>query len=174
MAQHGTSFVVALRSECARQPRYRVARLSLALDTLWRGTVECPRVAVPAGFIDSVVVVNRNRALSSPPGKQITASYAETQIRPKLGVVTAFTPARAMMVGNDGSIWIRPMRAVADSLEYWVRADPKAGSPGDFELPPRARLVYVADASRIWVMQLDADDLPTLTRYRIALPSGDR
>jgi hypothetical protein len=104
-----------------------------------RLTVECPRVPVPSGFVDSVVVVNRNRAT----------------------------------VGGDGSIWIRPMRAIGDSLEYWVRADPKAGTPGDFELPPRARLMSVVDGSRIWVMQMDADDLPSLTRYRIA-PTSDR
>ena len=79
-----------------------------------------------------------------------------------------------MLVGGDGSIWIRPMRALADSTEYWVRADPKAGTPGDVTLPPGARLMHVVDGSHIWVMQLDENDLPSLTRYRIALPIGDR
>jgi hypothetical protein len=159
----GAWFVVARRADCATQTRYLVARISFKRDTLWRATIECPRVAVPRNFVDSVVAVNRDRAVKMLP---ITASYAEQQIRPKIGDVKAFTPARALMVGGDGSTWVRPMRAVTDSAETWIRADARASAPEEFTLPPKARLKYIADATHIWVMLLDEDDLPSLVRYR--------
>ncbi len=161
----GTWFAVARRADCATQERYLVARISLKRDTLWRATIECPRVAVPRNFVDSVVAVNRDRAVKM---LSITASYAEQQIRPKVGDVKAFTPARALTVGGDGSIWIRPMRPATDSAETWIRADMVAGAPGAFTLPHRAQLKYVADATHVWVMLLDEDDLPSLVRYRLS------
>lgn len=160
----GLWFAVARRSDCGSQARYVVARISLQRDTLWRTTVECPRVSVPRNFVDSVVAANKERVVRT---MSVAPGYAEAQIRPKIGNVSSFTPLRALHVGNDGSIWLRPFVAPGDSIEVWVRADAPAGAPQQFTLPPRAQLKVVIDASRIWVLEHDADDLPTLVRYRV-------
>jgi len=160
----GSWFAVARREDCATAARFAVARMSLQGDTLWETTIDCPRVAVPRGFVDSVVAVNRDRAVSA---LSIAPGYAESQIRPSLGNPQWFTAVRAIQVGNDGSIWIRPTRAAGDNAEVWVRADAPANAPLHFALAPRAQLKGIVDASRIWVMELDEDDLPTLMRYRV-------
>jgi hypothetical protein len=167
----GAWFAVVLRADCATRPRYTVARVSLRGDTLWRARLECPHVTIPRNFVDSVVAVNRERAIKIV---QVTASYAEEQIRPKLGDVKAFTPVRSVQVGNDGSIWIRPLLSVADTVEVWMRADAKSGAPEQFTLPYKSQLKRIVDGTHIWVSQLDENDLPTLVRYRVVSNATER
>lgn len=164
----GSWFAIARREECGRRPRYTVARTSLSGDTLWKATVECPRVTVPTGFIDSIVAVNRDRVLAR---MQVPVSYAEAQIRGNLRM-SGFTPARGLQVGHDGSIWVRPFTTPGDSIETWIRADQKTGTPNQFTLPARSQLKVILDADHIWVLQLDDDDVPTLVRYRLQLPAS--
>jgi hypothetical protein len=160
---NGAWFAVARRDECASSRRYTLARTSLAGDTTWKVLMDCPQLAVPPGFIDSIVAVNRDRITAIIP---VPASYAESEIR-KTMRMQGFSATRDMKIGSDGSLWIRPFTRVGDSIETWIRADSRPGTPNGFTLPPRSQLKAVVDATHVWVVQLDADDLPTLIRYRL-------
>ena len=161
----GRWFAVVRRDECATTQRFTVARTSLAGDTLWRTQIDCPKVAVPRGFVDSVVAANRDRMMTR--NMPATASEIEQQIRPKFSGISSFTPVLQVEIGADESIWLRPMKSLGDSLQTWVRADAKPNQPAQFTLPPRAQLKAVIDATHVWVQQLNEDDLPSLVRYRL-------
>lgn len=160
----GAWFVIALQAQCSVHDSYRIARVSIRGDTLWRAAVPCKRVPVPRGFLDSVVAVNRDRALKGRPG--ISPSYAEQQIREKLGPVTSFGTLADMQVGRDGSIWIRPLSLQAGP-EEWTRVDAKAGAPERIVLPPKTQLKLIIDSTRFWAAEKDEDDVQTLVRYRV-------
>jgi hypothetical protein len=166
VGEGGAWFAIVRRDECTATQQITVLRTSIRGDTSWRTRIECPRVSVPRGFVDSIVATHRDRFVKS---HQLTAAEAERQIRPAFGDVTSFTPVRAILTGSDQSIWIRPTKALGDSLETWVRANAQPNQPAQFTLPPRAQLKAIIDATHIWVMELDSDDLPTLVRYRLAL-----
>lgn len=159
----GAWLAVAEQSQCGARPRYMVSRLSPRGDTLWHATVACPNVPVPCGFLDSVVAFDRDKAVKI---WKIAPSYAESQVRGKIGEVKEFAVLRELKAGRDGSIWIRPF-AISPEPQVWVRADARAGAPESFTLPPRTSLKLIVDSSHIWAVVSDADDVQTLVRYRI-------
>lgn len=159
----GAWLAVALQNECATKPRFRVAKVSVRGDSLWRGTIACSTEVVPRGFVDSVVAAIRAKAV-----KQHAASEADAEkvIRATIGTVTGFASLRGVRAGRDGSIWARPLTLHAGP-EEWVRVDAKSGEFDHFVLPARTSLMLVADSTHIWAMALDQDDVPTLVRYRL-------
>jgi hypothetical protein len=71
---------------------------------------------------------------------------------------------RRVVQGNDGTILIGVRSADKDSASMLI--DPRGTPRAWLTIPPRA-IVSALDATHLWAVVLDDDDLPSLVRYRI-------
>jgi hypothetical protein len=72
--------------------------------------------------------------------------------------VTAITP------GIDGRVWLR--REDSDTLVEYTVLD-AAGTATASAWVPRSVRLHWASATHVWGQELDADDVPTIVRFRI-------
>jgi hypothetical protein len=66
-----------------------------------------------------------------------------------------------MLVGTDGSLWLRQARSAADSVPHYVVLSPDGRLAGRVDLPKRGRLLWT-DGSQALVSTMDENDLPRL------------
>ena len=85
--------------------------------------------------------------------------------RARAKVPPAYTPFGNVVMGRDGSTWI-PERPTPPTRP-WLVLDPRGNVFGRVLLGERVT-VHEADLNNIWTVELDADDLPSVVRFRIA------
>lgn len=73
-------------------------------------------------------------------------------------------PIRHVLAGRDGTIWLE--RWTLDPAPRWDVLDDRGDSLMTVTLPVGADL-RVADRQHIWVIERDADDVPSVVRYRL-------
>lgn len=122
---------------------------------------ELPYAGVPLdpSVIDSVI-----RGYTAPTDPR-APKVAEGVVRAAVSIPSRAIPVLTAMIGADGRIWLRRPTPAGHHARYTVlRAD---GTP-EFEvvLPGRGR-VAAAGAAALWVVEMDADDVPSAVRYRI-------
>jgi hypothetical protein len=96
-------------------------------------------------------------------GPQLAALYKREAKVPAM-----YPPLRDLIVGKDGSIWIG-MRPEGKQRLYY-RITSKGVLAGELILPNNATIA-AADASRIWALEADEDDVQSVVRYRWSAPS---
>jgi hypothetical protein len=115
-----------------------------------------------------------DRIAAAEAQKSIDATVASLQrfgnanaesFRARAKVPPAYSPFSNAIMGRDGSTWIseRP----APQSRSWLVLDPRGNVYGRVLLGERAT-IEEADLNNIWAVELDADDLPSVVRYRLA------
>jgi hypothetical protein len=66
-----------------------------------------------------------------------------------------------MVVGIDGSLWLRQARSVVDSVPHFIVVGADGRLAGRVDLPKRGRLLW-ADGSQVLISMMDENDLPRL------------
>jgi hypothetical protein len=89
---------------------------------------------------------------------------AELASKAKPLIPTVHPLHRLVTQGNDGSVLISVRSAAAASGNLLI--DPQGTPRAWLTLPPRA-IVSSVDATHVWAVVRDEDDLPSLVRYRI-------
>lgn len=110
----------------------REAQLTEAVANIQRST------GTPEGFKNSMIATVRRVAFADS-----MANY------------------QAMTAGADGSLWLRQMRSVADSVPHYLVLGTDGRLAARIDLPKGARLMW-ADQSQALVVLLDDNDLPRL------------
>lgn len=136
----------------------RVLGLNASGDTAWMRDVRYTPAALDVRLVDSVRgLVEKGYGARYPRDVIHRAFYAPSYRAPVSGAVAA----------DDGSLWIQWGDETRPG-SYTV-IDPTGEVAGAVTVPSRARLLWVSD-SVAWGAELDANDVPTLVRYR----SGNR
>jgi hypothetical protein len=74
------------------------------------------------------------------------------------------TPVTDVVVGRDGTIWLR--REESGDVVGWNVLDAGGRMIGTLTLPVRLNVQY-ADRTQLWALELDELDVPTLARFRV-------
>lgn len=150
-AAGGALVVVDRRVEDAGEPSALHATwISMSGDTLTRAVVSYPPVGVEETRVDEAVsaLVRHWGEFFRQAGDTLGAEELERRVREGLFVPGAHPPVTALVVGADGSAWLRrPGPATDDetgsepAAEWWV-----VGPDGDF----RARVAMPPDVRILW------------------------
>lgn len=127
----------------------------------WRLALRLPARPVTKSERDSAIAAALNRFKVKQPSElpaPLRAAYGN--------VSTTHAPLQQLRLLQDGTLWIKPTSPAGDSLARWDVFSFDGFRVGYVLLPRSAR---VADGARDWILvaDLDADDLPTFTRYRV-------
>jgi hypothetical protein len=127
----------------------------------WTLTVDAPARPVLAAERDSAItaIVKRFRVAnvnSLPP--TVREAYAAAP--------AAHAPLVTMKVLRDGTLWVRPVADAGSTIARWDIFARDGRRIGAARLPIASR---VWDGTRNWILvdELNADDVPTIVRYRI-------
>lgn len=155
-ASTGQVFVVeryAARDE--RRASVRVTALGMQGDTVWSTTLPYRPRRLEQRVVDSVRA-HLTRALASVyPASEIARGLFVPSFRP---------PITHVLAGADGSVWLR-----WESPEHsrrFTRLTADGGARIEVDGPADLQLLW-ADAAVVWGQMLDADDVPTLVRFRV-------
>jgi hypothetical protein len=97
------------------------------------------------------------------------ASVLRRQIRESLYRPRFLPPVTRLVLGRDGTIWLR-REDLGRDMAWWHVLDGRGRIIARAWVPAGVRLVY-ADRTQIWAVELDEFDVPTLVKYRI-FPGG--
>ncbi len=133
-----------------------VTCLATSGDTLWNRTLTFDALPLTAQITDSIRQHQRKRWGA--------AGFLDSEIDAAVHIPSHFPPVTEGIAGADGSIWLRGA-VDGDSVTYTVLADD--GSLQTRVRAPRVVRVLWASGSSVWAEELDADDVPTLSRYEV-------
>jgi hypothetical protein len=94
----------------------------------------------------------------------------EVELRSWLHIPAYAPPITEMIVGRDGSAWLRREDFRYSGLR-WDVIDPSGALVAQIAMPKALRVVY-ADMTQVLGVELDADDVPWIARYRVVRPAG--
>jgi hypothetical protein len=161
----GMSIIVVERpvASSAASSEFRVLRIGLSGDTLLRRSIAYTPRPMPQSERDSVV-----RALAGGiirnPFQTGSRSEIESDIRRNVTAPPFRPPVDDLVVGRDGTIWLR--RAPAAAAAEWLVLGPAGGELGVVRLPAGLR-VFGADRQRVWGVVRDALDVPFVHVYSL-------
>ena len=119
---------------------------------------------MPPGFVDSV-------QRSFARGFIRTGAISESDY---MAVVHGAIPQRRFhrvfddaMCAGDGEVWIH----LAGAGTSWVILDASNTFKGCVEFPPNSQLGY-ATRDRVWLIQRDEFDVPSIVRYKLERTKG--
>lgn len=129
-------------------------------DTVWQRAIAYEPVPIPAQLRDS---------LRDSRVRPLRREFSAAEVDAALYIPTHWPPVTDGMAGADGSLWLRGP-ALDGRTTYVVLS--AAGDVTTRITVPETQRVLWADRSTAWVQELDADDVPTLTRFAVqpALP----
>jgi hypothetical protein len=141
-----------------------LVKLSFAGDTIWAKSLPYEPVAVTAHEVDSLL-----DNVASSLGQRGNLAGAEGRAREwaALGLYhPEYKPgAEAMLLGRDGSIWLREARD-AEGMASWLLLNGEGDAVARVPLPT-GLTPMVADQEYVWGTESDEMDVPYLVRYRI-------
>lgn len=97
------------------------------------------------------------------------AATLRRQLREHLYRPRFLPPVTALVLGRDGTIWLR-REELGRPMAWWHVLDPSGRIIARAWFPARLDVRY-ADRTQLWAVKLDELDVPTLVRFRI-VPSG--
>lgn len=145
---------------------FTVTALRFTEDTVF--TMHYPYTPIPIEqqLVDSLITdralgVSRVQMRGAP-----TQERAEQWARGSLYVPAFHPPVSELLLGRDGSIWLRG-EVTGEPTVKWRILGPAGNRLGAIQLPA-GLLAYVADVDQIWGMELDELDVPHIVSYRVA------
>lgn len=147
---------------------FHVTALTFAGDTLFARDFSYTPMALEQALVDSLVdVLAASLTRSRLPGA--TPARVAVWARDALYTPEYHPPVSEMMIGRDGSVWLRGEEVGAPTVN-WRVLSPEGEPVGIVELPARFRPL-LADHDNLWGMELDELDVPYIVRYRVTLSS---
>lgn len=160
----GEYFVVVDRSPATAPSAgsFRVMRLNLDGDTVASRQFDYIPAPVQGEEVDSIVGAMADR-MAQRFG--MSASALAGEIKDQLEWPAYEPPVRAVLVGDDGSVWLQRGRGSGGS-DTWDILDEALAEIGQVPLPsPLQPKVVLRDA--LWAVQKDSLDVPHLLRYEV-------
>jgi hypothetical protein len=154
VSEDGKRIAIVDMTRAGNQPIVHVTQISPRGDTLLRATVPFTPVQVTNRMVDSTV-----KAIASGwsrPG-------LERDTRAALYVPRFIPPVRRVLVANDGTMWLRTF--VRDGTPRWLVLSPQGRPTMTIDLPKNFELMSIEHG--VWGVERDADDVPSVVRYRI-------
>jgi hypothetical protein len=157
-------------AEQAERAEFRVTKLALEGDTLFSVAFAYVPRAIPEALPDSLVrafatlppnMPPRMAAGFPPPGRALELARASL-VQPEF-----FPPVSMVVVGRDGSIWLRREDTGSAEHEWWILDE--HGRLAGAVLLPRELSVMAAEQDRLWGLERDDLDVPYIVRY-VVLP----
>lgn len=137
----------------------------------------------PDGALLGPVVVGTIKARSMPPGfvDSVQRRFVGAYIRrgdisesDYMAIVHRAIPQRRFarafdnaMCAGDGALWLH----LAGGGQSWVILDTSNVFTGSVDLPPNSRPGY-ATRDRVWLIQRDEFDVPSIVRYKLERPKA--
>jgi hypothetical protein len=166
VAHDGSSIVIVTRNaaKSAQGAAFGVRRIDPAGRVLMNRQYPYTPVPLSSRAADSTL-----NALSGSLGSSGTARSSEASLRRELRkavyIPSHLTPVSSVVLGRDGTIWLRRERTGEPTIG-WTVLDSAGTKLADLRLPA-STLVHYADRSQIWAVEQDSLDVPTLVRYRV-------
>jgi hypothetical protein len=160
----GTRFGVVTHSFTDRGGTYRVVVVRTTGDTLFARTYPFVGTPIPPAVRDSAIEAVVSRRLSN--GSLQYEPKVGAQLRDLIKPLTprVYRPVERMIIGRDNTTWLT-MRAQGGTKEL-VALNAKGDPVMSVRIPATAE-VSEASLTTIWLVEKDADDLPSVVRYRI-------
>jgi hypothetical protein len=137
---------------------YQITASTLEGERIFSRRVSFEVTRLPRDVVDSAV-----KDLMSRPRPPEVRRALERAVG-EMDFPEFYPPVSAVFVGGDGKAWIRGARQGQD--RKWTVLSPTGSIVGVALLPDTFRAFH-ADAQRLWGTVRDADDVPSLIRYRI-------
>lgn len=147
-------------------PRFRVSKMSVEGDTLWRREYAFEPVAYPASVVDSFVTAMDDFMIERSGA---TRAEIEAEMRSQITPPPHLPVARRVLVGTDGSVWIE--LADRDPIETrWLALEAEGDPVGIVTFAEGVLLREVA-LDEVWARVRDELDVPYIVKYEIS-PGG--
>jgi hypothetical protein len=142
---------------------FQVTQLNAAGDTIFSRRYRYAPISMPKAYVDSVVAAKAEAMAKGPSFR--TASEAEGELRKVLYLPSMRVPITGMLVGNDGSIWLkREDRPGETQVGNVLTAD---GEVLATLSAPRRLSIRIVDDNSIWGVVRDEFDVPYVVRYGV-------
>jgi hypothetical protein len=148
---------------------FSVSRLSLDGDTLATRSFTYRAREIPPQLVDSLANAFASDFMRTREGRGATGAQMRVRARESLYVPPAMPAVSAILLGHDGSVWLRRESDGAHVVDWWVLSPDLA--PRAVVGLPAAFNALAADSTNVWGLQIESDLTPTLTRYLVTLPS---
>jgi hypothetical protein len=164
VAPDGSSmvFIDRLAAERRNDARFVVTKITGTGDTVYSRPHEYDPIAVPRGFIDSVVESVSERASRRTFPSPRAAARA---IREALYMPDFLPPVTGVVIGRDGTVWLKRESATGDSIA-WNVLDESGNMVAILTLPKGLR-VQEAQRDLVWAVERDELDVPYVVRFRV-------
>jgi hypothetical protein len=126
----------------------RVHSIGASGDTIFTYVLAARPTAIPRTKIDSLLLPLRG-----------DPRYSAQVIAPRY-----YAPVRRVIAGADGSVWLEEYHST--TAHQWLVLDPKGRPVGRVSVPEAVHVMQ-ATVGKFWGVTLDADDVPTIVRYRV-------
>jgi hypothetical protein len=160
----GTRFGSLTHRFTDRGGTYTVVVVKTNGDTLFSRTYPFVGEPIPKAVRDSAIDAIPRRKL--PNGSLMYDPKVGARLRDLVEPLTprVYRPIEGMTIGKDNTTWLvmRPSGATKDLIALNAKGDPIMS----VRVPATADL-WEASLSRLWLVEKDADDLPSVVRYRI-------
>lgn len=161
--------VVLVRRDLANRPGpaiYTVTRFGLRGDTAFSRAFSYTAAAVSDAAIEAIVDSWVER-LKRHPGPGGTSPVIDrTVIRRAIDRPETTPPISELVLGRDGTIWLRREDATPSREATWLLLDDRGHSIGEVRAPKEVQL-FRADQRNAWGVARDDDGVPVIVRYRI-------
>jgi hypothetical protein len=145
----------------ATEGTFAVTMLDASGDTVYARAYPFEGIQIPAELADSAWNEAVERTKGDPP-EVLAALRAAGPIPP------VYPPLLQLIVGRDGSAWLRMRKPGLEPEErFWLILDP-AGAPYGSVIVPRNIFITTVDLSNIWAFELDDNDVQSIVRFRLA------
>jgi hypothetical protein len=101
-----------------------------------------------------------NAGIPRPEAAALRRALRENLYRPRF-----LPPVTAVVVGRDGTIWLR-REELGRPMAWWHVLDARGRLIARAWVPARISVRY-ADRTQLWAVELDELDVPTLVRFRV-------
>lgn len=169
----GTLVVVERPAYTREGPaQLRVIRLSMTGDTVFRRDVAYEPVPLEAATVERVItgLVNRWEEGQGAAGEMSSEALTELA-REALYTPDYHPPVARVVVGRDGTIWLRGVLAEEGRVE-WRVLDRRGEPLGRFRLRAPLR-IFVADQEAVWGVQRSPSGVEYVRMFRIVhAPEG--
>lgn len=144
--------------------RFRVTRVRPDGARAWAVEAPVRSAALPRGAVDDTIdayaaAVGRVGGADGPPPAAVRDALARAIFAPAW-----LPPVRTVVAGRDGTTWLRRWDTAAEAT-WWVLDD--RGRTLASVQAPAGMTLHAADLRHAWGVVLDADDVPSVVRYRV-------
>jgi hypothetical protein len=149
-----------------------VTGLSMEGDTIFHRDLPYDPVPLEGATVDRMVTSLATRCKENQaPGGEIDSEGLRTLAREALYAPDYYPPVSQIVVGRDGTIWLRGVLPDSGRID-WRVLDPQGEPMGRFHLRAAFR-IFVAEEDAVWGVQRDPSGVEYVRKFRILHEPGE-